>query len=213
MVYIKMFIDYLDAIEPLADDERGRLFTALLYYARYGEVPELKGNEKFLFPMMKAQIDRDQAAGQEISAKRSLAARSKSKQVQASVANDNNSRQEKDKDKDKEEDKDNNKDKDNKFDRWWAVYPKKVGKEAARRSFAKVKVDVDVLIKAVEEQKQSVQWKKYNGRYIPNPATWLNQGRWEDEIEKDTQESVSMNYGITDLERLRKLSERLGKDA
>lgn len=59
MTYIKLFIDYLDAIEPLGDAERGRLFTSLLVYARTGEATQLGGNERFLFPMMRAQIDRD----------------------------------------------------------------------------------------------------------------------------------------------------------
>ena len=68
------------------------------------------------------------------------------------------------------------------FERWWAVYPKKVGKEAARKAFAKVKVDAETLIAAVVKQKASEQWTKEGGRYIPNPATWLNQGRWEDEL-------------------------------
>lgn len=61
MVYIKIFVDYLDAIEPLGDAERGRLFTALLQYARTGEAPQLGGNERFLFPMIRAQLDRDNA--------------------------------------------------------------------------------------------------------------------------------------------------------
>lgn len=68
------------------------------------------------------------------------------------------------------------------FERWWAVYPKKVGKEAARKAFAKVKVDAETLIAAVVKQKTSEQWTREGGRYIPNPATWLNQGRWEDEL-------------------------------
>ena len=68
------------------------------------------------------------------------------------------------------------------FDRFWSAYPKKVGKEAARRSFSKVKAPVDTLIAAVDAQKRSAQWQKDNGQYIPNPATWLNQGRWEDEV-------------------------------
>lgn len=59
VVYIKLFVDYLDAIEPLSDAERGRLFTALLEYARTGEATRLNGNERFLFPMMRAQMDRD----------------------------------------------------------------------------------------------------------------------------------------------------------
>jgi hypothetical protein len=30
--------------------------------------------------------------------------------------------------------------------------------------------------------KSSHDWSKDGGKYIPNPATWLNQGRWDDEI-------------------------------
>lgn len=59
IAYFKLFVDYLDAIEPLGDAERGRLFTALLVYAKTGEAPQLVGNERFLFPMMRSQIDRD----------------------------------------------------------------------------------------------------------------------------------------------------------
>lgn len=65
LTFIKLFVDYLDAIEPLGDAERGRLFTALLVYTRTGEAPQLGGNERFLFPMMRAQIDRDKAEFEE----------------------------------------------------------------------------------------------------------------------------------------------------
>ena len=68
------------------------------------------------------------------------------------------------------------------FDHFWSAYPKKVGKEAARKAFAKVKAPIDTLLAAIEKQKRSAQWNKDNGQYIPNPATWLNQGRWEDEV-------------------------------
>lgn len=69
------------------------------------------------------------------------------------------------------------------FDEFWRAYPKKVGKEAARKAYAKVKVPNEVLLYAIALQKNSQQWKKDNGQYIPNPATWLNQGRWEDEVQ------------------------------
>ena len=65
MVYIKLFIDYLDAMEALGDAERERLLTALLIYAKTGVSPQLSGNERILFPMMRAQIDRDAAAMEE----------------------------------------------------------------------------------------------------------------------------------------------------
>ena len=43
-------------------------------------------------------------------------------------------------------------------------------------------VTLDVLIDAIEKHKQSAQWQKDGGQYIPHPATWLNQQRWEDEM-------------------------------
>lgn len=72
------------------------------------------------------------------------------------------------------------------FDEFWAVYPKKVGKGEAKKAFQKVKVPVSVLVEAVNRQRQSDQWRRDNGQYIPNPATWLNQGRWEDDLEVNT---------------------------
>lgn len=50
--------DTLDALEALADSERGRLFTALLSYARTGEAPRLTGGERHVFPLIRAEIDR-----------------------------------------------------------------------------------------------------------------------------------------------------------
>ena len=115
VTYIKIFVDYLDAIEPLGDAERGRLFTSLLTYARTGEAPQLGGNERFLFPMMRAQLDRDIAAMAGVSEARSKAAKasksSKCEQMQQMQANDANadkSSKDKDKDKDKDDDKKGN---------------------------------------------------------------------------------------------------------
>ena len=33
---------------------------------------------------------------------------------------------------------------------------------------------------AIEVAKESADWKKEGGKYIPYPATWLNNRRWED---------------------------------
>lgn len=70
------------------------------------------------------------------------------------------------------------------FDRFWTAYPKKVGKDAAAKAFAKRKPDealLVVMLDAVGRQCASPAWKKDGGQFIPNPATWLNQGRWQDE--------------------------------
>ena len=53
---------YLDIIEPLSDAERGRLFTACLIYSKTGAASGLTGNERFVFPIIQAQIDHDREA-------------------------------------------------------------------------------------------------------------------------------------------------------
>lgn len=54
-----VYHSYLKAIEPLNDAECGRLLKACLIYSMTGEVPELRGNERFIFPSWQSQIDRD----------------------------------------------------------------------------------------------------------------------------------------------------------
>lgn len=71
------------------------------------------------------------------------------------------------------------------FKTFWSAYPKKAGKDAAKKAFAKRKFDEQAFEKvmaALNEQKASEQWQKDGGQFIPHPATWLNQGRFEDEI-------------------------------
>lgn len=67
------------------------------------------------------------------------------------------------------------------FERFWRSYPRKVGKQAARRAFDRVNVPVERLLEALERQRGDPQWQKEGGRFIPHPVTWLTQGRWEDE--------------------------------
>jgi len=68
------------------------------------------------------------------------------------------------------------------FEEFWEAYPKKVNKKEAITSFKKAKFNsLDILITAIENQKDSDQWKKDNGKYIPYPSTWLNKERWLDE--------------------------------
>ena len=69
------------------------------------------------------------------------------------------------------------------FDAFWQAYPKKVGKQAARRAFEKVKdVPLQTILNAIEQQKKMKQWQDNNGQFIPHPSTWLNRGSWDDEL-------------------------------
>lgn len=71
------------------------------------------------------------------------------------------------------------------FDTFWSAYPKKIGKDKCKRWFDSRKVDdvfIGDILKALDIQKKSQQWSRDNGQYIPHPYTWLNQGRWQDEV-------------------------------
>ena len=59
--YICLYHSYRDAIRALDDAERGRLLTAMLEYTLTGDAGNLRGNERFVFPIIKSQIDRDNA--------------------------------------------------------------------------------------------------------------------------------------------------------
>ena len=69
------------------------------------------------------------------------------------------------------------------FESFWAAYPKKVGKKAARDAWkhAKDKPSLADILQAIDKARKSDTWRKDNGQFIPNPSTWLNQGRWDDE--------------------------------
>lgn len=72
------------------------------------------------------------------------------------------------------------------FNRFWAAYPKQADKVAVFDYFNKLDVDDDLIEKmlaAIKAQKNSADWQKEGGRYIPNPLNWLTRRRWEDNDE------------------------------
>lgn len=69
---------------------------------------------------------------------------------------------------------------DGAFESFWAAYPRHVAKDKARTAFGKVpKSEIPELMAALEKHKRSDQWTKDGGQFIPHPATWLNQKRWQ----------------------------------
>ena len=61
MKYIKVFTDFREVMQPLGDAEKGRLFDSALEYAEKGTEPQFRGNERFVWPVLKASIDRERA--------------------------------------------------------------------------------------------------------------------------------------------------------
>lgn len=82
------------------------------------------------------------------------------------------------------------------FCQFWSAYPRRVAKKAAWKALEKVRrneeVEFEVLLVAVKAFAESVRTK--DREFIPHPTTWINQGRWDDELptpQSDTSWRVS----------------------
>ena len=74
---------------------------------------------------------------------------------------------------------------DKAFEAFWNAYPRKSGKFAAQekyRNALETGVTARFLLEALNKQKASKQWLEADGKFIPNPAKWLEEGRWNDVI-------------------------------
>jgi len=195
--------EYLERLAKLSDQEVGRLVRALAEYHATGKEQELAGREGVAFDFIKVDIDRiDQKYEARCETNRSNRQQTMTNdndrqqsltivnQPQPTATNSNQTPQDKVKDKDKyikETPLKGSKEKaaalDRAFDKFWACYPRREGKQMAKKAFLKISPDDDLLetmLVAVQRQKQTDQWS--DPRYIPHPATWLNGRRWEDEV-------------------------------
>lgn len=59
MSFLKVYYDFEERTEGLSDSEKGRLLLAMLRYASTKQTQLLSGNERFVFPSFKKDIDRD----------------------------------------------------------------------------------------------------------------------------------------------------------
>lgn len=85
------------------------------------------------------------------------------------------------------------------FEKFWKVYPKKRDKGNAEKWFAKHKPSeelTNIMIKQIERFKDTQDWKKQDGQFIPYPTTWLNAKMWEDEFETDTEKEKRVEKEI-----------------
>jgi hypothetical protein len=69
------------------------------------------------------------------------------------------------------------------FEAFWSQYPKKEAKKAAMKAWVKLKPSpelVDEMMAVLAKQRASPDWNKDDGRFVPQPATWINGERWTD---------------------------------
>ena len=203
--YVCSYFSYIDLMNGLSDAERGRLFMACLQYGKTREEIELRGNERFVWPVMKMQIDNDMEKHEKKCEKNRESIKKRwdtnvyerirtytnvsfginSPSLPSSPPTpplSPNSPSIPPKEKPPKGGKKKVPHEAEDFEKFWAAYPRKVGKQAARKAFDKVEVPLDTLLTAIEQQKRGAQWQKDDGLFIPHASTWLNNARWEDEV-------------------------------
>lgn len=202
--HLKVYFSFEDDTQALDDSEKARLLLAMLRYAANGSESSLTGNERFLFPVFKAQIDRDIETYEVKVTNGSKGGRPKTKenQEEPNETEQNQTESKKTETRKIEDRRKKIEDRRQKigilFDRFWAVYPRHTAKATALKAFEKIDPDeelLDRMVAAVDRQKQTSQWQENNGQYIPYPATWLNQRRWEDEVKGGVSDGRSGNNG------------------
>jgi hypothetical protein len=81
------------------------------------------------------------------------------------------------------------------FSQFWDFYPRKAGKEAARKAWEKLQPNEELMTliaNNIQERIDKGEWRKDNKSYILHASTFLNQKRWEDEVlEKQHEKSKS----------------------
>jgi len=98
------------------------------------------------------------------------------------------------------------------FDLFWKFYPRKAGKDAARKAWEKLRPEIPIMkmiADNVRERVEKGEWRKDNQSFILHASTYLNQKRWEDEVvdqktqtqtrtNPDSMKSISVMEKITD---------------
>lgn len=88
------------------------------------------------------------------------------------------------------------------FDDFWAVYPRRKAKEAARRAWAKAVKKVEPAVIVEGARRYAAECQGRDPKYVRHPATWLNGGCWEDEPDTPV--------GRTKHDRFKRMAEELG---
>jgi len=82
------------------------------------------------------------------------------------------------------------------FLEFWGLYPKHVGKADALRAWRRRRPPITRVRATLAWQVKSKQWLE---GFIPNPATYINQGRWEDEPQRTLNPLPPRHIGLCDF--------------
>ena len=175
---------YAELIWRIKDPSRqGRFIVTLTRYAFQHVIPAEDDPNFDYFILIRPIIDKGVERA-ESGSRGGKATKHRKGSLEASFGTNES---EKDMEKDMEQEEDKDKDVESMFADFWAAYPRKDAKKSARKVFLRIINNADdsddllaQILDAIALAKRSHQWQKDNGDFIPLPATWLNQERWED---------------------------------
>ena len=111
--YVCLYTSYLTSLAPYTDSQLGRLVRAMLTYGATGEVPEFRDCERYIWPMLKDQLDRDaESYRQRCEKNRANAARGGRPKNQSVILETDGFSEKPKKPKEKEKEKENEKEKE-----------------------------------------------------------------------------------------------------
>ncbi len=81
------------------------------------------------------------------------------------------------------------------FDEFWKLYPRKVSKRVAQKIWERMpKDEQQAALEALPVHIKYWRLKETDPEFIPHAATWLNQGRWEDELDMQEKKPPSLPW-------------------
>lgn len=193
--YLPLFDDQLEAVAFLTDEQLGSVVRAAMRFMRNGEQSTFDGVAGMFYQVLRAQYIRQYGFQQNGSdggrpRKKRVEKDDREGETPVPLRRGKNIENKNTEEEDAEDEKDSlslstakpPRLSDEDFAVFWEAYPRKESKAQARKAFAKADARLDMLLQALEAQKQTGQWQSDGGRFIPYASTWLNQKRWEDDL-------------------------------
>jgi hypothetical protein len=76
------------------------------------------------------------------------------------------------------------------FNEFYTLYPRKQGRRAAEKSWQRLSSqEQQDALEALPNHIEYWKLKQTEKDFIPHPATWINQGRWEDELDMEVKKN------------------------
>lgn len=104
---------------------------------------------------------------------------------------------------------------DEAFEGLWLIYPNPRQKKDAREEFKKLKPThefVDRLRASIYAHRQTNEWIKQNGEFVPRFVNFLKQRRWEDDVQRAPAQPSLSNRNLANVTAAQRFIER-GDDA